>query len=140
MDPVSAVIGIAAGIASLLKVGRTIQGWIQEFRNADDSLQDLQILCIDFNRLLVDLQRDLNSDDIGSRIPPEETDLIIAEAKDTLLQLQDAIQVVRKGDGNDVNRIQWILKERKCQGLQHRLLQHRDSLHGMVSRVHSVKL
>lgn len=140
MDPVSAVIGIAAGIASLLKVSRTIYSWIKGFRGADGNLRDLQVLFIDFNRLLVSLQRDLNDEDISRRIPPEETNIIIGLAKETLQELKNAIQAVRKVDVIDASRIQWILNERKCQGLQHRLSQHRESLHGLLASVHSVQM
>jgi len=48
--------------------------------------------------------------------------------------------VKKKNDGNDASRIQWILNERKCQGLQHRLSQHRESLHGLLVTVHSVQM
>ena len=99
MDPASAIFGIAEGVASLLKVGQTVYGWIQGFRHATESLRELQILVVEFNRLLEILQRYLNNETVSIRIPSEETNIIIADARNTLRQLEAAIQAVRRDDG-----------------------------------------
>jgi hypothetical protein len=140
MDPVSAILGIATSITALIKTGQTIYGWVQSFQDATGSLRELRILLIEFNRVLAYLQHELDDETVQLRIPPEETNIIIGEAKDTLRKLQATIQRVRRNDGNDARRIQMLLNEKKCQSLQQRLVRHRDSLQGIYNMLHSIQL
>ena len=71
----------------MIKTGQTIYGWVQSFRDATGSLRELQMLLIEFNRLLANLQHDLEDENVRRRIPPEETNLIIGDAKETLRKL-----------------------------------------------------
>jgi hypothetical protein len=72
------------------------------------------MLLIEFNRLLANLQHDLEDENVRRRIPPEETNLIIGDAKETLRKLQVAMEGARRNDGNDSRRIQWLLNEKRC--------------------------
>jgi len=140
MDPVSAILGIVSSITALINSGKTIYGWVQSFQGATGSLYELQILLIEFNRLLANLQHDLDDENVRRRIPPEETNLIIGDAKETLQKLQVAIEGVRRNDGNDADRIQWLLNEKRCQNLQQRLARHRDSFQGIYNVVQSAQM
>lgn len=140
MDPVSAILGIATSITALINTGQTIYRWVQSFQDATGSLRELQILLIEFNRVLINLQHDLDNEDVRRRIPPEETNLIIGETKETLRRLQASIEGVRRGDGNDARRIQWLLNEKRCQSLQQRLARHRDSLQGIYNMIQSIQM
>ena len=139
-DPVSAILGIATSITALIKTGRTIYGWVQSLQDATGSLRELGMVLVEFNRLLASLQHDLDDEAIRLKIPPEETNIIIGDAKDTLQKLQAVIEGVRKSDGTDARKLQWLLNERRCQSLQRRLARHRDSFQGIYNMIQSVQM
>lgn len=140
MDPVSAILGIATSITALITTGQTIYGWVRSFQDATGNLRELRILLIEFNRLLANLQHDLDDENVRRRIPPEETNITIGEAKETLRKLQAAIEGVRRNDGNDARRIQWLLNEKRCQSLQQRLIRHRDAIQGIYNMVQCAQM
>jgi hypothetical protein len=140
MDPVSAILGIVTSITALITTGQTIYGLVQSFQDATGALRELQILLIEFNRVLINLQIDLDNEDVRRRIPPEETNFLIGEAKETLRKLQVSIHGVRRSDGNDARGLQWLLNEKKCQGLQQRLARHRDSFQGIYNMIQIIQM
>lgn len=140
MDPASAILGIVTSITTLINTGQTISGWVQSFRDATGSLRELQILLIEFNRLLANLQHDLDDENVRRRIPPEETNLITGNARETLRKLQVEIEGVRKKDGNDARGLQWLLNQKRCQSLQQQLARHRDSFQGIYNVIHIAQM
>lgn len=139
VDPVSAILGIATSITALIKTGQTIYGWVQSLQDATGSLRELGMVLVEFNRLLANLQHDLDDEAVRLKIHPEETNVIIGDAKDTPQKLQSVIEGVRS-DGIDARKIQWVLNERRCQSLQRRLARHRDSFRGIYNTTQIVKM
>jgi hypothetical protein len=140
-DPVTPVLGTLAAIASLLKVARTALNCIKDFRNALAFVSDLLVYIEGYTITMQAVQWALSNPEIthkiSRKIPPEQTNLIIGKARDTLDKLRVTLDSVVRNSGFDVSRSKWVQVESKCREFHRQLTFHRESLNAICSAAQS---
>src|SRR5271168_330590 len=98
-DPVTPILGTIAAVTSLLKASRSICSWIKDYHDAPAFVAELQVYIEGFTFSVQRVQLAPSNPDIAGKIPPEQTNLLIGKAKETLQKLRVTLGNITQSSG-----------------------------------------
>ena len=129
MDPVSAIVGITIAAGTTLEVTTNLLARIQNgprrVRELADEIRNLQIYIQHAREIL-------RVDGISDSTMISAANGLLRKIQALNQELEQLYHNVQKskdsGDKDDIRRLKWFFKERKCQQIQSRIKSYRDEL------------
>jgi hypothetical protein len=132
-DPVTPLVHTIASIFSLVETSKSIFSWISDIQDAPKYVSNLRVFLLGFTVFLGGVERALRDANIAGKVSPEQINIIIRNAKETLRQLEVSFTTITQGRRGVVSRSRWLENRDKYRGLQESLAECRELFSGIIN-------